>query len=182
MRALKCREQATVQIFFGKKQSRLRTVLDPLANDVDRYLLKTAPDQRHSAAKSRGSFEFLDEEAVVGVAGDYPNDRVAVGTGHADKASVTETVVEPQSLDGRRAGVASGNGAGRSKNVGLYRSERRLERGSLRRRRIAAASRSTGGQGQQERRRRDLRTNRVRHGSNEEVVRCGLIGMLRPRV
>src|SRR6185436_7656310 len=123
-----------------------------------RHLLKAAPNQRHAVAERRVWLELLDEKARVRISRDDAHERPPVETGLTDQTVVAEPRIEPQSQHCPRAAVASGNGAGRSKDVGLYRSERRLKPDWRGRRRFSPIAASARGERKQQRRRRDLLT------------------------
>src|SRR5580765_292864 len=98
MPSLKCRDQATVQIVFGKKSSRLRAVLDPLSDDVDGHLLQAASGERHAVAERRVGLELLDEEARIRISGLYAQERPVgiVEAGFVDQTRVAGPRIESQ--------------------------------------------------------------------------------------
>src|SRR5256885_16425842 len=121
-----------------------RSVLDPLADDVDRRRRKVGSAIGHAGADCLRALELLDEEARIRIAGDHADQIRVLRAVDGNQIARGETRIEPQPLLREWAAAAARDGAGDRKDVVLNAGERRLESGRLRA--VAATAGKEAGQ------------------------------------
>ncbi len=121
------RQRADADRIGGLRAVVDRALRDPLADDVDLVLRKWRAPERHLRAHRGGALEFLDQVAVVRVAGLDAQERRHLCARHVDQQTVAAGRVENQTL--RRAGarVAAGGRARWREYVVLDRREGRAK-------------------------------------------------------